>query len=382
MEPRFARILGLMRTSRRSVRRRVAWTVPLATAAVIGGAVGLPLTAEAGPPSLDSTTPEALLAAVQSADVTALSGEVSETARLGLPALPGQNDSAALSWQTLVTGTHTAKVAVDGPDRQRLALLGSLAESDVVHNGQDVWTYASSSQQVTHAVLPADQPDGTQTPDPSDPMAMTPLGAAQQLLAAITPTTGVSMAANTRVAGQDAYALVLTPNQTGSTIGRVVIAVDAQKYVPLQVQVFGPGAGDPVFETGFTAISYDRPSAATFDFAVPAGATVTTRQLGQDAGQGPAAGSQGATSAAPKVIGTGWTSVVEASPGTDALAALSSGASGDRSTTQLLDRLLTVQPNGDRLLSTALVNVLLTADGRVFAGAVAPSILQQAAATR
>ena len=372
-----------MTTSRRSVRRRVAWTVPLATAAVIGGAVALPLTAEAGPPNLAGTTPEALLAAVRSADVTALSGEVSETARLGLPALANQGDSAALNWQTLVTGTHTAKVAVDGPDRQRLALLGTLAESDVVRNGQDLWTYASSSQQVTHAVLPADRPDGaTQTPDPSDPMAMTPLGAAQYVLGAITPTTGVSMAANTRVAGQDAYALVLTPEQTGSTIGRVVIAVDAQKHVPLQVQVFGPSAGDPVLETGFTAISYARPSATTFDFAVPAGATVTTRQLGQDAGQRPAASSEGATSGEPQMIGTGWTSVVESARGTDALAALTSGASGDRSTTELLDRLLTVQPNGDRLLSTALVNVLLTADGRVFAGAVQPSVLQQAAATR
>jgi outer membrane lipoprotein-sorting protein len=372
-----------MSTSRRSVRRRVAWTVPLATAAVIGGAVALPLTAEAGPPSLDSTTPEALLAAMRSADVTALSGQVAETARLGLPALPAQGDSASLNWQTLVTGTHTANVAVDGPDRQRLALLGTLAESDVVRNGHDVWTYASSSQQVTHGVLPADRPHGaTQAPDASDPMAATPLGAAQYALGAITPTTGVSMAANTRVAGQDAYALVLTPKQTGSTIGRVVIAVDAQKHVPLRVQIFGPGAGDPVFETGFTAISYDRPSAATFDFTVPAGATVTERQLGQDAGERPAAGGEGARPAEPRVLGTGWTSVVEYAPGNDALAALTSAAAGDRSTTELLDRLLTVQPNGDRLLSTALVNVLLTADGRVFAGAVQPSVLQQAAATR
>ena len=270
-----------------------------------------------------------------------------------------------------MTGTHTAKVAVDGPDGT-LALLGTLAESDVVRNGQDLWTYASSSQQVTHAVLPGRRARRRDAgdPDPLDPMAMTPLGAAQHLLGAITPTTGVSMAANTRVAGQDAYSLVLTPKQTGSTIDRVVIAVDAAKHVPLRVQVFGPGAGDPVFETGFTSISYDQPSAGTFDFTVPAGATVTTRQLGQDAGQRPAESTQGAAPADPTVIGTGWTSVVEVSPGTDALAALSSGASGDRSTTELLDRLLTVQPNGDRLLSTALVNVLLTADGRVFARAV------------
>ena len=372
-----------MTRTRRSLRRGIAWTAPLATAAVIGAAVAVPMAASAGTPGLAGTTPEALLAALRTTDVTHLSGQVEETARLGLPSLPGQDDTASLNWQTLVTGTHTGNLAVDGPQRQRLALLGTLAESDVVHNGSDVWTYASSTREVTHVVLPADRPDGAgTTPDPGDPMNATPLGAAQHLLAAITPTTGVSMAENTRVAGQDAYALVLTPEDAGSTIGRVVIAVDATRHVPLRVQVFGAGApADPVFETGFTSISYDRPSAATFDFSVPAGATVTTRDRSTGAAKQP----NGHTGTpAPTVLGSGWTSVVEFTPGPGALAALgpATGAQSGRSSTELLDRLLTVQPNGDRLLATALVNVLLTPDGRVFAGAVQPSVLQQASATR
>jgi outer membrane lipoprotein-sorting protein len=377
-----------MTRSRRAVRRHsiprsVAWTVPLATAAVIGGAVAVPMTASAGTPSLDSTTPEALLAAVRTADVPRLSGQVAETARLGLPEIAGQGDDASLSWQTLVTGTNTARIAVDGPERQRLALLGTLAESDVVHNGSDVWTYASTTREATHVVLPADLADragATASADPADPMNMTPLGAAQYVLGAITPTTGVSLAENTQVAGQDAYTLVLTPEQAGSTISRVVIAVDAIRYVPLRVQVFGTGgtATDAVFETGFTSISYDRPSAATFDFAVPAGATVTTHQVGEDA----AGGTYPTGPAAPQVLGSGWTSVVAYAPDADALAALAPGAQDSDSTADLLNRLVTVQPNGDRLLSTALVNVLLTADGQMFAGAVQPSVLQQAAATR
>jgi outer membrane lipoprotein-sorting protein len=360
-----------MSRSRRSARRTIAWTVPLGTAAVIGAAVAVPAVASAGVPDLTSTTPEALLAAVQTADVTALSGQVEETARLGLPALPGQDDAAALSWPTLVTGTHQATVAIDGPERQRLALLGTLAESDVVHNGSHVWTYASSTREVTHVVLPADHPDGAATGS-QDPMNATPLGAARQLLAAVTPTTGVSMAANTRVAGQDAYVLVLTPKQADSTIGRVEIAVDAGRHIPLQVRIFGSaGQADPVFETGFTSISYDRPDAGTFDFTVPDGATVTTRTPQDHAGRAPGSGT------APTVLGTGWTSVVELDAGPGALAAVTSG--GDSQSAQLLDRLLVAQPNGDRLLSTALVNVLLTADGRVFAGAVQPGVLQQAA---
>ena len=368
-----------MTRSRRSARRRVAWTVPLATAAVVGAAVAVPLSAAAGPPDLDGTTPEALLAAVRTADVQHLSGQVAETARLGVPELAGQSDDASLSWQTLVTGTNTARVAVDGPDLQRLAVLGSLAESDVVHNGSDVWTYASAGNAVDHVVLPADLADraGAMVPqDLADPMAMTPLGAAQYVLAAVTPTTGLSMAANTRVAGQDAYSLVLTPEQAGSTISRVVIAVDATRHVPLQVQVFNATSSDAVFETGFTSINYDRPSAATFDFAVPAGATVTTHQA-EDAvvadGTGPAVA---------QVLGNGWTSVVEYAADAEAQAAMAPQALADSDSTELLSRLVTELPNGDRLLSTALVNVLQTADGRVLAGAVEPSVLQQAAATR
>jgi outer membrane lipoprotein-sorting protein len=374
-----------MTRSRRSYRRGVAWTAPLATAAVIGVAVTVPMTASAGTPRLEGTTPEALLAAVRTTDVTHLSGQVEETARLGLPSLPGQDDAASLNWQTLVTGTHTANLAVDGPQRQRLALLGTLAESDVVHNGNDVWTYASGTREATHVVLPADRPDGAgTTSDVGDLMNATPLGAARHVLAAVTPTTGVSMAENTRVAGQDAYALVLTPKQADSTIGRVVIAVDATRHVPLRVQVFGAGSApaDPVLETGFTSISYDRPSAATFDFSVPAGVAVTTRDMSTGAGQQP---DPFASLPEPTVTGTGWTSVVEFAPGSGALSALTqnaTGTGGDRSSTELLNRLFTVQPNGDRLLATALVNVLLTSDGRVFAGAVQPSVLQQAAARR
>ena len=51
---------------------------------------------------------------------------------------------------------------------------------------------------------------------------------------------------------------------------------------------------------------------------------------------------------------------------------------GDGSSATLLDQLTTRVPQG-RLLSTALVSVLLTDDGRVLVGAVPPEALQAAA---
>lgn len=383
---------------RRSFRRRAAWLVPAATAAIVGGAVAVPMAASAGTPDLPGTTPEQLLADVASAHVAALSGQVVETANLGIPALPGDVGAAGLSWQSLVTGSHTITLAFDGAQRQRVALLGTLSESDVVHNGTDLWTYASGTRAVTHVVLPsatAPHPDstapGSTAPGGHDPMDLTPLGAAQRLLAAVTPTTAVTTGPTTTVAGRDAYTLIVRPKQAGSTIGLVVVAVDAARHIPLRVQVFGAGAGidaDPVFETGFTSVSFDRPDASTFRFTPPAGSKVTTRQAGQGLADGQHrrpdhTASADPAAARPTVLGTGWTSVVEFAPGTDALASLFGSTPGrDASTSALLDRLFVHRADGSRLLRTALVNVLVTADGRVFAGLVSPDVLQHAAAQR
>ena len=46
---------------------------------------------------------------------------------------------------------------------------------------------------------------------------------------------------------------------------------------------------------------------------------------------------------------------------------------------ELLGRLSQRQPNGDQLIRTALLNVLITTDGRVYAGAVTPALLAQVA---
>jgi hypothetical protein len=71
------------------------------------------------------------------------------------------------------------------------------------------------------------------------------------------------------------------------------------------------------------------------------------------------------------VLGSGWTSIAYFAHG------LPSAAGGG-----LLDRATKpVGADGDRILTTALINVLFTKDGRVFVGAVQPSLLEHAAAT-
>ena len=359
-------------TSSRTLRRRAAWSVPVLTAAAVGGAALLPSAASASAhPKLPVRTAAQLLTAVQHSSVEHLSGTVVETARLGLPTLPGADNAASLNWQTLVTGTHTARVWLDGQDRQRLALLGQLSESDVVHQGRDLWTYASGSQKVEHTDLGpahASAPEVTRA---------TPQAAAEQALKAIDPSTAVTVDRTARVAGRAAYTLVLTPRDSRSTVRKVLIAIDAQHNLPLRVQVFG-AAKAPAFETGFTDVSFARPAASVFRFSPPKDAKVSTHPLDlAKAATRPGSNRTRPTARMqPTVLGSGWTSVVELPAGNTGAAAIGAGGS----TGALLSRLTTTLPSGDRLVTSALLNVLLAKDGRILVGAVSPAVLQQAAA--
>ncbi len=330
-------------------------------------------------PALPTRTPAQLLTAMHSADATALSGQISETAKLGLPSLPGDQSSASLTWQSFVTGTHTARVWVDGTARQRFALIGELSEADVVHNGRDLWTYTSNTNTATHTVLrgSADSRDAT-----SHEVPLTPAAASARLLKAIAPTTSVRVGTTRTVAGRTAYTLVIAPRDSRSTIRRITVAVDSKHYVPLQVQVFA-ASSTPAFQIGFTKISFARPPASTFRFTVPKGATVSTNPLvdrrqahGDHERPIPRARSSASTDPTgptTRIIGSGWTAVLELRHGVGAVSGRLPDMVG-RATS-------TVGHSGAHLLHTALVNAVITGDGRIFVGAIQPALLEHVAAT-
>ncbi len=108
------------------------------------------------------------------------------------------------------------------------------------------------------------------------------------MLAAVGPTTTVSVDSNVTVAGQPAYELVLAPKDSRSLVGQVQIAVDGRNGVPLRLQVYARGASSPAFQVGYTAIQFVTPAPADLSFTPPPGAKVTKVNLGsqQPAGSG------------------------------------------------------------------------------------------------
>src|SRR5581483_5295829 len=271
-----------MPASRRA--RRLRWLAPVAVFAAIGLIALLPTLSSAATPNLPSITPEQLVAKVKQSNVQAFSGTFQLTTDLGIPnltALQGATgqDSGGFNPTDLLSGTHTATIAVDGPEHQRLSMPGSLNEVDAFHDGQNAWLWESDGHKVTHYILPADKPDadagaGSEAPVPTP----TPDDLAKKLLDQITPSTDVSVTTPDYVAGQPVYELVLAPHAADSTIDHVGIAVDAHNGMPLEVTVVPKGQSKPAVDLGFTKIDYGKPG-GSFSFTPPPGATVTTNDL-------------------------------------------------------------------------------------------------------
>ena len=373
------------------------WAVPAVTAvALVGGGssiAGIRANADAGLPARSAAQ---LLVDVQLARVDGLSGTVVQKSDLGLPSLPGLGGSdgmASSDLTSLMSGTHTMRIWVAGPDKARMALLGTLGESDVIHNGQDVWVWASQAKTAKHYVSPthttagptrttADMPGATNVPT-------SPQAAADQALAAISPSTEVTTSGTATVAGRSAYELVLKPKEATSLVAEVRVAIDGRRHVPLRVEVFAKSVANPVFEVAFSSVDFARPDAAQFAFNPPPGTTVTEAKTPTS---GKAAASPKTTTGAPqpnsadtpKVIGKGWGSVVvvKMSASTTSPAG-STGASGTKSATtdqtiaQLMKHVgLLPKVSGSwgsgHLLAGTVFSALLTDDGRLVVGAVTP----------
>ncbi len=138
-----------------------------------------------------------------------------------------------------------------------------------------MYDYAQNT--VKKVVVTGKAPAETASPAPSATF-MTP-AAITLYLQQVARFATVEVAGQASVAGQDAYLLRMTPVAKDSALGYVQAAIDGKTMVPLQVEVFAKGGTAPVIRFGFDTVSYGSIDPATFAFAPPAGAKVTTKAI-------------------------------------------------------------------------------------------------------
>lgn len=354
--------------------KKSAWLPAVIAPVVVAGAVAAPMIANAAsdPIAGKNPTAAAVFSSIARSSDAQYSGKLVQTSNLGLPELPTGSGGSSLEGNAsdalgLLTSSHTARIYVDGTDKQRVQLTQQLAEQDLVRNGSEVWTWDSKERTATHVILPKDAATPTSgTATPSD--------VAEQAIKAITPTTTVSKPKDVRVAGHDAWQITLTPKSSGTLVGSVRLAVDQQTGLPLRATIEAKGQSDPAVQVGFTSLQYGAPAARLFDFTPPSNAKVETKDL-SDApahAKGDAQHRSAPAGDEPTSSGKGWSTIAELPKGSVDQSALGDDATG------LLNQ-LTKSVDGGRAVQTSLVSVYLTDDGRVLAGAVPVSALVAAA---
>jgi outer membrane lipoprotein-sorting protein len=412
-----------------------AWTrwVPAAAvpAVIAAGVLAGSIPARAGDP-LPDKSPAEVLALLGQHHTKTFSGTLEQSSHLGLPELPAAGPTSgpvsagdAASVLELLTGGHTARIFMDGPAKVRFQVTDRMAERNVIRRDHDVWFYNSKDNSAAHLALPQFASDlplqvpgypGLPLPVPSDPGAVpapdqsaldpstpdyrtpvlpTPEDLAGKFLSKVDSSTAVTVGQEVQVAGRPAYSLELAPRTDGTLLEKVAIAVDGETGMPLRVTVSARGQAEPAFEAGFTSLSLAAPDDAMFTFVAPPGATVKELpvpplayppmmpalpgkpgMVTPDQLPGGAPDVRHRDHPKPTVTGTGWETVV-GFPATEGQGAeLNEALQND----PLLSQAAVVVPGG-WLLSTSLVNVLLTDDGRIFVGMVPADRLQAAAGT-
>jgi outer membrane lipoprotein-sorting protein len=384
----------------RAGRRKAArYVVPVAVVGVAAATIGLvPALADSGDPSLPKITAEQLIEKIAKSDVQQLSGTVKVSTDLGLPSLGGL-ESGMLSGATkgsggssadpqsklmeLASGTHTVRVAADGPDKAKVSVLENAAEYSVIHNGSDVWAYDSKSNEVYHSTAPAAEKGREKAPKD---VPTTPKELADEALKSVDDTTSVTVDGTAQVAGRDAYKLLIKPKQSGSTVGAITVAVDAKTGVPLKFTLVPTSGGAAVVDAGFTQVAFAKPAASTFDFTPPKGAKVTEGKDSKGSKDSkapesaPSRGDLGKGLDGLKTVGKGWSTIAEFDTGGQGMPSGSSSEGGNVSgfLNSLGDHVKGKFGSGT-VFSTRLVNALITDDGKVYAGAVTKDALVKAA---
>lgn len=418
------------------------WVPAIAAPVLVAGLALFPTVANAEVDLPEKSATELML--FMSNESVPFSGTVVKVANLGLPEfmqMPEVDDATLermqeqmpdgmeeLMLQSTMTsdlanllefaaGTHNLRLYYGGEDQIRVQVLDRMSQRDFIVNGTDVWFYDDDQRTAWHAEIDESQVTEARAYAqlqfgelsaqlPFD--ATSPAAAAEALLAQVETDAEVTVGTDRMVAGREAYELIITPDAVESTIESVSVSIDGENGFPLAVTVMAKGEADPVFEIGFSSISFAAPADSIFDFNPGADVTVEKLVIPSEAEleaefeqfkQSPEfdeyradyeaareqleryengelelteaekaelqAQLQARVDEVSTVYENGWASVVELRLDLDA----------EMLDLEYFDSMVTQLPQG-RAITTALVNVLITNDGRVLMGAVSVSTLQ------
>jgi hypothetical protein len=220
--------------------------------------VSLPLAVGALPARSDATSVTDLLESVRRSGDQGYSGYVEAVGGLRLPLT---DDFSSLT--DLFGDRSRLRVWWRGEQDWRVDSVQATGETGLYRDGEGLWTWEYERGTALRTTDPA-----VRLPRGAD---LEPAALGRRLLSEARPAELSRLPAR-RVADRSAAGLRLRPADGGSTVERVDVWVDRGTGVPLRVEVYGAGAGNParpVVDTAYLDFSADRPAAGTTAFTPP-----------------------------------------------------------------------------------------------------------------
>ncbi len=379
------------------------WLPAVISPVVIGAVAAFPIQASAV--DLPDLSPEQLMVMMQDAKPIEFTGVVLKTTNLGLPALElssmlSEEEVERMREKTpeefadfvpevaasqelakameLITGEHRVRIFV-GETGMRAQILDRMSQRDLIVNQEAVWTYDSREQVATYASIDQSKVEDNKLIairqmewyaaeigiDLTNPQAV-----ADYVMSQIGDSSEVTVGVDHYKAGRTAYELIVKPNSSVSLVDSVVLSIDSETAVPLAATVYSVEQTEPAIQVGFESISFTDQDENLFTFTAPAGTEVTNLDEMQ-VPEYEAPEKQPIEGEKPQMVGEDWDSVVVMPAGDVSVLA-------EIQDNQLLSSLLKPVAGGVAF-ETPLVKVLITNDGRIFAGAVTLSHLQKLA---
>jgi outer membrane lipoprotein-sorting protein len=407
----------------------------VAPATVVALSIAVPMQANAEIDLPDKTASEILQMMNTEPDMS-FSGRVTKVSNLGLPPIGNMPDvsesmveemeentpegmeefiprvtesNVATDLLEIISGTHEARIYVDGPDKLRVQILDPMSERSITVNGDTVWFYDDDKLAAQYMTMDMDKEEleakveefeAENSEEIEQRIAELPFDinnpaeVADYVLEEAGEYSDITVGVDQNVAGREAYELIATPLAAETTVDYVSVAIDAETGMALNVKVLAKGQVEPAMEIGFTSIDYSTPAASIFEFNPSSDVTVTEMEMPEEftidgetytkeelqaeleskkpteAEYEELKAEYEAMENKPELYENGWASVVEMTL-------------GDEMPVEMFESELfsdmTEQVDGGQVISTPLVNVLITDDGRVLAGAVTTDYLLEIA---
>jgi outer membrane lipoprotein-sorting protein len=285
-----------------------------------------------------------------------------------------------LTSSPLVTGASGRLWIADG--HARVELQSQQGDTQILYDGHTLTVYDAANNTLYRYT-----PEGGEDDEPHEQSGQSPevpsVAKIEEAIAHLSKRAYVSPATPTDIAGQPAYTVRVSPDESGSLFGGVELSFDADNGVPLRGAIYSSQSSSPVAELAASEVSFGPVESSVFELDPPANAKVEEVKLPHHEGQAAPDGAHGDEHAKVTTYGHGVSSVAIVESPRDQEAGANGSGSAKGAEEQLGDLpKVSIDGTSASELKTELGTLLSFERGGVrylLAGAVAPAAIEAVA---